>query len=442
MDSFSRTEEVSWFSRIIESIKGVLIGLLLFLISFPLLFWNEGRAVERARNLAAGREAVVEASATAVDASQEGKLVHLTGPAAAVGEVADGELGPSAAGALRLRRVVEMFQWSERRETSTSSNTGGSQTRRTTYTYRTEWSSSPVDSSRFERPAGHFNPPMSFRSQSFDAPSVTVGARALTPELIQQVDNFSPLAVDLSSAVGLSRFGLPIHPHEQGFFLGTSPGAPSVGDYRVRWESAAAGPVSVLAAQRGNTFASWRSESGNTLEPNLEVGARTAAEMFSTLETNNALLTWVLRFVGWLFMFLGILSIVRPLVVVADVLPFAGSIVGAGASLVAFLVASPLSLLTVAIGWIFYRPVLGIGLTVVAVGIAVVAGKKIAEKGRAANAQRQAQRQGQPAAPQAAGFAAQLSGQAGPAQPMAGGWGAPPSPPQGPGGWGPPPGSQ
>ena len=51
MDSFSRTEEVSWFSRIIESIKGVLIGLLLFLISVPLLFWNEGRAVERARRI-------------------------------------------------------------------------------------------------------------------------------------------------------------------------------------------------------------------------------------------------------------------------------------------------------------------------------------------------------------------------------------------------------
>ena len=64
MNSVTRVENIGWGSRIIDSIKGVLFGLLLFVIAFPLLFWNEGRAVRRAQDLAEGRGAVVEASAT------------------------------------------------------------------------------------------------------------------------------------------------------------------------------------------------------------------------------------------------------------------------------------------------------------------------------------------------------------------------------------------
>ena len=43
-----------------ESAKGVLTGLLMLVIAFPLLLWNEGRAVRRAQDLEAGRGAVVE----------------------------------------------------------------------------------------------------------------------------------------------------------------------------------------------------------------------------------------------------------------------------------------------------------------------------------------------------------------------------------------------
>ena len=42
-DSFTVTSSESWFGRIIGSIKSVLVGLVLFVAAFPLLFWNEGR---------------------------------------------------------------------------------------------------------------------------------------------------------------------------------------------------------------------------------------------------------------------------------------------------------------------------------------------------------------------------------------------------------------
>jgi hypothetical protein len=149
--------------------------------------------------------------------------------------------------------------------------------------------------------------------------------------------------------MGLTLCQRPITATPEGLFVGANPGAPTVGDLRVRWEAAPPGVVTVLAAQRGATFDDRRTPSGRTIEQNLEVGPKSAAEMFGALEAGNTFLTWVLRFVGWLFPFIGVSLVVRPLVVVADVLPFPGSLVGADAGLAGFVIASPLALITVAV---------------------------------------------------------------------------------------------
>ncbi len=392
LNNYTQVESVGWFSRIMDAIKGVLVGVIFFAVSFPLLFWNEGRAVHRAQDLEEGRGAVVEANAASIDASHEGKLVHLTGNTTSTEALVDNELGPGATGVVRLRRIVEMFQWAEESHTSTTSNTGGSQTRRTTYSYSLAWSSSAVDSSAFHQPDDHTNPPMPLRSQDFESRSVTLGARTLSPALVAQMQGAQPLPVQPAAVHGLPSMGRTVTPYQGGFYVGANPAQPSLGDLRVRWEVAPVGPVSVLAAQQGATFADWHTPSGRTLEPNLEAGTVGAAQMFGNLEAGNEVIAWVLRFVGWLLMFLGVVLVTRPLVVVADVLPFAGSLVGAGAGFVAFVIASPLSLLTVAVAWIVYRPLLGAALLVAGVGVAVAFGKLAASRGREKNTLRASQR--------------------------------------------------
>ena len=53
-DSMTEVTSQSWFSRIVESIKSVLVGGAFFVLSFPVLFWNEGRAVRTAKSLEEG----------------------------------------------------------------------------------------------------------------------------------------------------------------------------------------------------------------------------------------------------------------------------------------------------------------------------------------------------------------------------------------------------
>lgn len=65
-----------------SAIGGVLVGIVLFLVAFPLLFWNEGRAVQTAQSLEEGASNVVTVGADKVEPGNEGKLVHLTGNAA------------------------------------------------------------------------------------------------------------------------------------------------------------------------------------------------------------------------------------------------------------------------------------------------------------------------------------------------------------------------
>ena len=124
----TETTTIGWGSRLGSSLKGILFGLAFFIAGFPLLFWNEGRAVADTKTNEEGAASVVEASAGEVDPSQEGKLVHVVGEATTQDVLSDGEYGVSAT-AIRLTREVEMYQWVEHSETHEEKKLGYSNVR-------------------------------------------------------------------------------------------------------------------------------------------------------------------------------------------------------------------------------------------------------------------------------------------------------------------------
>src|SRR5688500_5995550 len=113
----------SWFGRIRESFKSFVVGLAMFVAAFPVLFYNEGRAVRTEKSLEEGQGAVVTVAADAVNPANEKKLVHMTGAAATTETLSDPEFGV-ATNAIKLRRNVEMYQWKEKEETKTEKKTG------------------------------------------------------------------------------------------------------------------------------------------------------------------------------------------------------------------------------------------------------------------------------------------------------------------------------
>src|SRR5262245_60534915 len=125
-DTYTETTRKGWTTRLGESVKGIVLGLVLVVLSCIGLFWNEGRAVQTAKSLAEGASLVIDIDPGRVDPANDGKLVHVTGTIKAGIVPIDSEFGVSADG-LRLVRTVEMYQWQEEQKTETKKNVGGSE---------------------------------------------------------------------------------------------------------------------------------------------------------------------------------------------------------------------------------------------------------------------------------------------------------------------------
>lgn len=366
-NSYREVSSQSWFSRIGESIKSVLVGLIFFVVSFPLLFWNEGRAVKTANSLKEGASAVISVPADKVDPANEGRLVHVSGPVTTEETLTDEELGVSA-NALKLLRKVEMYQWVEEKHSEEKKKLGGGTETVTTYDYNRQWSDNAVDSSSFRHPEGHENPgalPIESTTQTADV--ITLGAFTLSPEQVAQINEAVDLPVKADSA-DLPQVGDRTARLDQGrYYLGANPSTPAVGDTRISFQVVQPGPRSLIARQIGNTFEAYPTEAGDDILL-VDEGTHSAEAMFKSAQDANRVLTWVLRAVGFILMFLGLLLIFKPIAVFADVVPLVGTLLGAGLGFFSFLTAFFLSLVTIAISWIAVRPVLGIGLLVVALG--------------------------------------------------------------------------
>lgn len=159
-----------------------------------------------------------------------------------------------------------------------------------------------------------------------------------------------------------------------------NPGNPQVGDVRISWTMVPAEmPVSIVAVQTGTTFAPYvakDSAAGGYTVDLLETGTKTKEEMFQNAENANTMMTWILRVVGWLMMYMGLKMVFKPLEVLGDVLPILGDLIGIGTGILAFLIATPVALITIAVAWLFYRPILGIVLLAAAGGLLYLLIKK------------------------------------------------------------------
>ena len=386
-DSHSETGVRSWSNRLGSAVVGVLVGLLLLVGAFPLLWWNEGRAVHTAQGLSELGHNVISLAPDKVLPANEGKPVHLTGETAVTEVLADPDF-PVSATAVRLRRAVEMFQWEEQEQSQKRKRMGGSEETVKTWTYHTRWADHVVDSSRFKKSAEHRNPSaMRFPGRTQAAKVVQVGAFKLPPELIEQVRNFEPLAFDqkrlgelsdeIKRSLKVDGDVLCVAADAQG--PPPDPASPRIGDLRIRFEVARPGPVSLIARQAGDSFQSWPSKAGTSIE-RLETGRLTAAEMVGHMEAENNLFTWILRLVGVVAMTFGLVLVLNPLAVLADVLPILGDILRFGAFLASALVAGCLSLLTIALAWLAYRPLFAVVLAAVALGLIVLLRKLVRAK--------------------------------------------------------------
>ena len=313
---YRRNPFASPFASVLLTPLSMAFGGICCAMAFAILSLNELATAVRGDALSRGPQHTVTVPAHRVDPAREGALVHVTGPAVAAGEVTDPDVGVAAPG-VRLFRTVEMYQWVERKITSRRKVTG--------YEYATRWSQSWLDSTDLIGPYAPRNPAMPLLTEQWLADEVTVGAFRLNRGQVERIGDRVPLSLAGQPDTRKVAVGTLVR-HGDTYYLGRNPDQPEIGDLRISYSVFTAGPVSILAAQAGNSFAPYRvavplpaarsilealSPSSSTVDI-VRDGTQTVKELVQSSRRHHAALTWGMRLVGVLLMVVGVKLFIWP----------------------------------------------------------------------------------------------------------------------------------
>jgi hypothetical protein len=314
--------------------------------------------VQMARGLTEGAGVVKEADASPIWPENDQALIHVVGEVAVTEPLSDPEFGVAATG-VKLTRLVEMYQWQEEAKSETRTKLGGGEETVTTYTYTKGWSSEPIDSSAFQSPAGHENPEMSLTGTEVYAQDATLGDYRLQEAILSQMEGAVSVPLGDAEAEAIQAAagqGRTLTVARNQIYLGENPQVPAIGDTRVSYAVTPAAEISVVARQNGEDLLNYRARNGAEFLL-VSMGDVPAADMFQSAQDANAILTWILRGAGVLFLIAGFGLILAPLGVLADVVPLFGSIVRMGTGLIAFVFGTVVGTITIALAWLAFRPI-------------------------------------------------------------------------------------
>jgi len=400
--AYTETKTTGYGTRVKNSCGSIVTGIVLFFAATALLWWNEGRAVKTADMLEEAQGACVEmANPDKVDRSMDGELVCVSGLATTEDSLVDEQYGIGAK-AISLQRRVEYYQYVEQSETKKEDKLGGKQVETTTYTYKKEWVSSPIESSEFHDPAYQNKNTVlaTVEKQDLWAENVTFGAYKLTPalfhsisskeafdvvlsdDMLRQMDKDAKTAYErfygavtttakpqaVTDSTGTATEPSPydfIHVNKNEIYYGRTPNAPEVGDVKVTFEIIVPAKVTVIAQTAEDTFKPFKAKNGKTFET-LVMGKKTADEIFESENSANSTWTWILRIAGIFLVIFSLKMVFGFIETILKVVPFVSNIVGWGVGIVCTIVGFVWSIIVIAIAWIFYRPLLGIALLVIA----------------------------------------------------------------------------
>ena len=422
--AYQEVKTTGYGTRVGNSFKAIGGGFVLFCLATALLWWNEGRAVKTEKMLDEAGNAYVEMeNPNKRDASLDGELICGTAMATTEDSLSDAQFGIGAK-AIALRRTVEYYQWVEHDEETHEDKLGGKEVTTTTYTYSKEWTNSPVESAEFKDPAYQDK---NFVLTTIDdaeqyAENVSWGAYKLNEGLIHRISSREGLNLaisedlltqfDKSAKTAYERFyGVKKQPAEQPaetvvlsdsakvvadslkavndsinatmanadnkkdleyvhqasnvLYYGRVPGSPEVGDVRVTFEIVTPAKVTVMAVVDGDSFKPFKAKNGKRFQT-LVMGKKSGDEIIDAQKDVNSTFLWILRIVGILLVIGGLRGILGFLETILKVVPFVASIFGWGVGVVCTILGLVWSLIVIAVAWLFYRPILGIALLVIA----------------------------------------------------------------------------
>ncbi|KAJ8684217.1 hypothetical protein QAD02_020009 [Eretmocerus hayati] len=352
------SSQASVMEQFKESWLTAIIGLILLASGMCLFVWNEGRAVKMAYSLdeALNNIAVIQNTFKLIP-EFENRLVYLSGPLTVSEPLTEPDYGVMVA-SVKLKRRAQMYQWIEIEE---EKNYPGSIEPDKHYYYTTEWKDKLIDSSSFYIKFGHENPTeMPVKSQVQISDEVKIGNFALGMKLKETFKDF----MEITSDERPERRDIKMHAGL--YYHGSDLWEPKVGDIRVQIS---------YAGRAGDTYSVVGKLVNGVLEPYITSHGQeillqrkhtvSVDQMFHLEHVDNYWRTWTIRGLGWLIMFLAatcLANILKTIILNSNVL--CGII---ALESLTISVSMSLSFLVIGFAWVWYRPVVGLGLALASI---------------------------------------------------------------------------
>ena len=374
-------------NRLTGSLKGILIGFILFFVSIGVLYWNEGRV-----DLSGVAKDAIKISATEQNPEAEGKLVSLSGTIETDEMI--GDIYLQEGDYVAVRRNVEMYAWDEKSESVENNDTyvdnqnpDQKRIEDRVYSYEKVWTSNPSDSSKFKFGADHQNPQKAIQDETIKAPSAKVGLYTLNLDKAQ-LPAFQELPLTEETAL-LDEGDLMMDDDEEMMYFdnfediaptlesnkyifkgfGTLE-APEVGDVRISYSVVPSNQqVTAFGQQSGTELSTFVGPKNSNF---YRIFSGTHEESLSKMTTEHSQSTWGLRILGFFLMWVSLGMLLGPISTVLDFVPLVGDLSKSVIGIATFIVAAVVSTVVVFVSMILHNIIALIIVALLVVGAVVM----------------------------------------------------------------------
>ncbi|XP_034943332.1 transmembrane protein 43 homolog [Chelonus insularis] len=329
------------------------IGCILCLIGIFLLVSNEGEAasVSHSLNEALSHIVIIE-NIYDLSKDYEDRLVYFSGPLWINEPLTEPDYGVIIE-SVKLKRRVQVYQWVEIEEERTYENYEDGKH----YYYTTEWKDKLIDSDQFYIRYGHENPKeMPIKSQIQIADQVKIGNIILGSELKKKFNDFREITSDQRPERSDIKMHAGLYYHSSDLWN------TQVGDVRVLLSFAGkAGDIYTIVGKfvRG-TIVPFITPHGNEIL--LQRKNKVTIEIMFHLEhVYNYWRTWIMRCIGWLVIFMSTTCLSNTIKKITLNSQYLSGIIPLDS--LALTTSFSISILVVGIGWLWYRPIIAICIT-------------------------------------------------------------------------------
>ena len=401
VDKVTVSSHHSYGSRVGNSFKAILWGIILVIVSIWLLAWNEKNYVETKAALKEWAEIVQEANIDQINPDLEWQEIHVSGETASNAEALKDNIFWVVTDNLKLKRTVEMYQWYEEEHEECHDNYWWSEDCETTYTYDKKWSDDHISSNSFYQTANHENPSTwDYESDERVKEPITLWAYTLANVFVNQLtdyktinlseqninipdkyqviagqttqsnwtvedNNNSYLYGDSEITTTTSASNERFHINGDVIYIWLDPSKPAVWDLKITFSSINPSTVSVVWKQMGSDLTSYKVSNWRNINL-LSQGNVSAEDMFIEAQKENKMMTWIIRIIWLILMYCGFASMFKFIEILAKVIPFLANIIWVWTGIIALWLTLIVWFLTIWIAWLAVRPVIWICCLVVA----------------------------------------------------------------------------